>query len=954
MTEAHTLKADPAGFLIGDQPIKPTRSELAILQRLRDDFKALRSLFAAKMKSDEERENDAPSGAGTATVTPATPRLSGGVQAKPLALPELGKIAIPGGDRPAVVTVVQPVAKPKNVRPENPVVDRALPKLDANGRLIALPEPVKPMLNKPVVVKVDQTTAGAADGAADGAGKSDSKVRDLLGDIKDKIGGAVGGSEGVDPTIKAAQEIAGVAGSAFNGVKAVGGALGTIATPMLSGAKGVFKPKLNDAPTPWFKRFYNELRGLRREESVFNRAQLRTLKEIEAKPGEGKSGGFMGMLMMLAGPLIAAIGAALTAGFGLLMKVPGMGMLAKLGTALMPAALMPKKPITQPSTVPGGSVGQPPGAAQKKPSMWERAKSKVADWTGKGVPEGAATVPGGAAGAATEAAAKKPGLLARAGKGIGGALKRVPLLGSLLAAVSIGADVYSSESDDKTTRAEKDKTTGKAVGGGGGAIAGMMAGGAAGAKAGALVGLIGGPVGSAIGAAIGGVVGSVAGGFFGDKVGAIVGEKIGGWVTDLRNADIPGKLMAGWAAFTSTLGDGFNAILRKLGLSGVVDKAKETYSAAKDKAAELSLEAKRGYSQATGKPIELNDAEANAARRQAAQSDPRRTDGGQPQDRGIVGTLAEGAGRVAGKAVSALTGGKKFEGFGADVDGHIAEASKRYGLPEDVLRGFVKMEGGWTGAMSPTGAIGTGQFVKGTWDSLAKTKDGQDIGMKTIGADFRTPNDPRFDNRTNTMATGLLAKQNADILTKAGLPATGENLYMLHNIGPGVIPALKGSNNVTPATVQAMRHNGLKDGMTATDFVSFQKGRFNQAYAAANAPNVNTANKVPATTAAPAMATVKPVTVTNTAPAIPASPASTAVVTAGARAIPQMPSLSVEPPKIPDIQPLTQGLASTLAGGKEQRPSVIVVGNKTPVGRDLSNRPLAHIVTGGLSGGGQG
>jgi hypothetical protein len=93
-----------------------------------------------------------------------------------------------------------------------------------------------------------------------------------------------------------------------------------------------------------------------------------------------------------------------------------------------------------------------------------------------------------------------------------------------------------------------------------------------------------------------------------------------------------------------------------------------------------------------------------------------------------------------------------------------------------------------------------------------------------------------------------------------------------------------------------------------------------------------------------------PITATPAAPAIPAVPSTTTVVTAGARAIPQMPSLSVEPPKVPDIQPVTQGLASTMAGGKEQRPSVIVVGNKTPVGRDLSNRPLAHIVTGGLSG----
>ena len=94
----------------------------------------------------------------------------------------------------------------------------------------------------------------------------------------------------------------------------------------------------------------------------------------------------------------------------------------------------------------------------------------------------------------------------------------------------------------------------------------------------------------------------------------------------------------------------------------------------------------------------------------------------------------------------------------------------------------------------------------------------------------------------------------------------------------------------------------------------------------------------------------RPVTASNSAPAIPAAPASTTVVTAGARTLPKMPSITAEPPKVPDFQPVTAGLAATMSGGQEQRPSVVVVGNKTPVGRDLSNRPLAHIVTGGLSG----
>ncbi|MFX8929908.1 hypothetical protein ABTN05_19235, partial [Acinetobacter baumannii] len=48
--------------------------------------------------------------------------------------------------------------------------------------------------------------------------------------------------------------------------------------------------------------------------------------------------------------------------------------------------------------------------------------------------------------------------------------------------------------------------------------------------------------------------------------------------------------------------------------------------------------------------------------------------------------------------------------FGKDVDRYIHEAATKYGLDEKVLRGFVKMEDGWTGKMSPTGAIGTGQF----------------------------------------------------------------------------------------------------------------------------------------------------------------------------------------------------------------------------------------------------
>lgn len=190
----------------------------------------------------------------------------------------------------------------------------------------------------------------------------------------------------------------------------------------------------------------------------------------------------------------------------------------------------------------------------------------------------------------------------------------------------------------------------------------------------------------------------------------------------------------------------------------------------------------------------------------------------------------------------------KFTGFGSDVDGYIKEASSRFPiLPEDVLRGFIKMEAGWTGAMSPTGAIGTGQFTAGTWNGLIP-KGGAAIGMTPLtgvynenppriranpNGNFRTEQDPRFNRRVNTLATALLASQNAEMLRAKGLPITGENLYMMHNIGPGIIPVMLGQA-ATPATLKAMQQNGMLPNMSASQFLEFQKGRFNVSYQDAN------------------------------------------------------------------------------------------------------------------------
>ena len=171
--------------------------------------------------------------------------------------------------------------------------------------------------------------------------------------------------------------------------------------------------------------------------------------------------------------------------------------------------------------------------------------------------------------------ARGGGLLAGAGRmaagagrgllGLGrGALRRIPIIGALLGGIGAATDIYDSETDDTLTRREKDQRAGKAVGG----LAGTMGGMFAGAKLGALVGAFAGPVGAAIGGAIGGAAGL----FFGDQAGQIIGTTVGGWVSDLRDADIPGKIAAAWTATTEAVMSAWNAAVEgvKKGWDSVV------------------------------------------------------------------------------------------------------------------------------------------------------------------------------------------------------------------------------------------------------------------------------------------------------------------------------------------------------------------------------------------------
>ncbi len=155
-------------------------------------------------------------------------------------------------------------------------------------------------------------------------------------------------------------------------------------------------------------------------------------------------------------------------------------------------------------------------------------------------------------------------LLGGAARKAGGLLRRIPLLRSLFAIGGAASDIFDSEGDDTLSRRDKDARAGKAVGGAAGSIGGTFAG----AKLGVLAGAFAGP----IGAAIGGVVGGVAGAFFGDQAGQILGDTVGGWVADLREADIAGFIADTWQRTVDGFKGAWESVTKFCG--GFVESAK--------------------------------------------------------------------------------------------------------------------------------------------------------------------------------------------------------------------------------------------------------------------------------------------------------------------------------------------------------------------------------------------
>ncbi|WP_231087895.1 hypothetical protein [[Haemophilus] ducreyi] len=155
-------------------------------------------------------------------------------------------------------------------------------------------------------------------------------------------------------------------------------------------------------------------------------------------------------------------------------------------------------------------------------------------------------------------------------------------------------------------------------------------------------------------------------------------------------------------------------------------------------------------------------------------------------------------------------------------------------MDEAMLRGLVKIEDGWYGKTSFTGATGIGQFTVGTWNWLANTIEGAKIGMSPItSANKNTRLDPRYNQKINMLATALYARWHKEQFIRRGIQINDENLYMAHNIGLlGLSRAI--SRKSTAEDLKNMRRNGMKKWMSVSDFIAYQKNRYTQNKLAAN------------------------------------------------------------------------------------------------------------------------
>jgi len=287
-----------------------------------------------------------------------------------------------------------------------------------------------------------------------------------------------------------------------------------------------------------------------------------------------------------------------------------------------------------------------------------------------------------------------------------------------------------------------------------------------------------------------------------------------------------------------------------------------------------------------------------------------------------------------------------------DVRDKIVSQAQASGLnPETMLRMAMMESGGNANAISKTGAVGLYQFT-------GRTATGTGI-------------ENRFDVDQNIAGAMKLTNQSKAVLEKNGIEATTENLYMMHQLGvSGGLDVIKGSmtgasvSELKPSTQTAMGFNVGSGSSSASEYMA----RNANVLAHVNMPTLNTqtnsttlANNQGGNSidTAPSQTNIGNTTALTNNNAIEKSieppisvkmPTSSMVASSSVSvpaASPIMPSKNISIPSVESVSDI-----NSFSQSQSSDRVVQVSSNVDPnMGRDLSDRRIAHIVTGGMAGG---
>lgn len=466
------------------------------------------------------------------------------------------------------------------------------------------------------------------------------------------------------------------------------------------------------------------------------------------------------------------------------------------------------------------------------------------------------------------------------GKGmIGGAkglLKKVPFVGALMSGLGAMTDIFSNESDTELTREEKDRKNGSAVGGAAGSVGGMMAG--------AAIGSMLGPIGTIVGGAVGM--------FLGDQGGQIIGDVVGGWVNQLRDADIAGTIIKAWESTTSMIKSGWDSLTSTIekgwkSISDVGEKVVET-------AADAANTANDYIEEKTGVNVKQTVTNAATSLTNMASS--------------AYNTAKQGA----TKAVETAKAGVEWVGNNTTIGkgvSAIAEGTKRIFTKDD---GSTELREGGTRSWrnNNPGNVRMSEFARSN-GAIGSDADGFAI-FPTLDAGSAAKQKLIFEGK-NYKDLSL-----SDAIARYAPPSENDTARYQRTVLASVGGENKKMTDYTPeerkSIIEAMtKVEGFKVGkstMTATK----DKPLLDAAMRPENPVIASVMTKPTQPIAAPNIQSVAPVQ-------------------------------PIKTPPIPEIAPVTIPLNSMASNNPPPAPVI-----NLDVGQDLSDRNLAHLVTGGLGG----